>query len=211
MTKKRALIISFEGIEGTGKSTQCRLLSSYLRKKGLRVMIMREPGSSAIGEEIRRILLHGKGKLTPLTETLLFLAARSQLCAEKIRPNLVKKDVIILDRYIDATMAYQGYGVGVDRSLIKRLNAGAVKELVPDVTLLLDVAPKTGLARSGRNDRFERRTFVFFEKVRRGYLALAKADPKRIKIIPSDTTIGIMREQIRGIVERAYEHAGKKR
>jgi len=172
---------------------------------------MREPGASPMGEEIRHILLHGKGKLTPFSETMLFLAARGQLCAEKIRPNLEKKDVIILDRYIDATLAYQGYGIGVDRRLIKQLNMSAVGDLVPDVTLLLDVAPKIGLARSGRNDRFEKRTFLFFEKVRRGYLELAKAEPKRIKIIPADTTIETMQERIRGIVEQAYERGRKNR
>jgi len=211
MAKKRALIISFEGIEGTGKSTQCRLLSAYLKKKGLKVMVMREPGSSSLGEEIRHILLHGKGKLTPFSETMLFLAARGQLCAEKIVSNAAKKDVIILDRYIDATVAYQGYGAGVDRELIRRLNAAVVGEFVPDITFLLDLSPKAGLARSGRKDRFEKRAFVFFEKVRAGYLRLAKENPKRITVIAADAAIESVRERIRAAVEKIYGRSRKRR
>ena len=107
MTKKKAFLISFEGVEGTGKSTQSKLVSNYLRSKGLKVAFFREPGTTVAGEKIRDILLHGKAKLNHFSETLLFIAARTQLVNEKIKPVAQNKDIIILDRYIDATVAYQ--------------------------------------------------------------------------------------------------------
>ncbi len=200
MSKKPAFLISFEGIEGTGKSTHVQILSNYLRNKGLSVAVFREPGSSAIGLKIRNILLHDKGKVTNFCEIMLFFAARVQLVAEKIRPNLYKKDVIILDRYIDATAAYQGYGAGGDLELIKRLNQLAVDELIPELTLLLDVSPKLGLRRCGRKDRFEKRKLAFHNRVRNGYLKLAKLNSKRIKVISTRGDIQTIQSRIRDIV-----------
>jgi len=210
MPTKRAFVISFEGIEGAGKSTQVRRLSAYLRKSGLRVSVFREPGSSVSGEQIRRILLHGKGRLTRFSETMLFIAARGQLRFEKIEPNLKRKDIIILDRYGDATVAYQGYGAGVDLALIKTLNKAAVNGAVPDLTLLLDIEPKAGLMRSGRGDRFERRKLAFHTRVRKGYLQLARHNPGRIKVIRADQPVNIVQQQIRDIVYNAYSRRRKK-
>lgn len=200
MTKKRAFLLSMEGIEGTGKSTHCRILSRFLKRQGYKVCIFREPGSSSLGEKIREILLHSKNELTAFCETLLFVAAREQLVTQKLKKNLYTKDVIILDRYIDATLAYQGYGAGVDVRLIKQLNKAAVGKLVPDLTILLDVCPKTGISRSGRGDRFEKRNLAFHGKVRNGYLRLAKKDKKRIKVIATDTSIENVEEKIQQII-----------
>ncbi len=205
MSRKRAFLISFEGIEGTGKSTQSRLLINYLKKKGLKVSFFREPGSSSIGEDIRNILLHGKGKITPFAETLLFAAARGQLCRQKIRPVLWKKDVIILDRYYDATAAYQGYGSGCSLVLIEQLNKFAVEDIIPDLTILLDISPRIGLKRSGRGDRFERRKINFHEKVRNGYLQLAKKHSRRIKVVPVAGDILSVQKAIEGIVINALD------
>ncbi|MCP4648977.1 MAG: dTMP kinase [PVC group bacterium] len=203
MVKKRAFLISFEGIEGTGKSTQCRLLVNYLKRKGLKVTLFREPGSSAVGEKMREILLHGKGNLTSLSETLLFIIARAQLVVEKIKPSLKKKDIIILDRYIDATLAYQGYGGNVDKALIKSLNKHAIADMVPDLTILFDIDPKIGLTRSGRGDRFEKRKISFHRRVRNGYLKVARENQSRIKVIPVKDDIQTIQQCVRDIVQDA--------
>ena len=171
--------------------------------------VFREPGSSGLGEQIRQILLHSKRKLTHFCETMLFIAARGQLRFEKIEPNLTKKDVIILDRYIDATVAYQGYGSGVDLNLIKQLNIAAAGSVVPDITILMDIDPRIGLQRCGRSDRFEKRKLAFHKKVRFGYLQLAKKNPRRIKLFSSDEKIVLIQEKIRKII--CDEIAGRRK
>ena len=200
MAKKQAFLISFEGIEGTGKSTQSRLLGNYLRAKGLKVAFFREPGTTVTGEKMRNILLHGKGKLNHFSETLLFIVARTQLVNEKIKPASEKKDIIILDRYIDATVAYQGYGSGVDVGLINKLNKNAVLDYVPDLTILFDLDPATGIKRSGRGDRFERRAITFHKKVRDGYLKVAWANKGRVKVVPVSGDIKTIQQKVREIV-----------
>ena len=199
MSRKRGILLSFEGIEGTGKSTQTSLLCKYLKNKGIKYALLREPGSSVIGEQIRDILLFSKGKLSCFAETLLFITARDQLRREKIEPALEKKDVVILDRYADATMAYQGYGSGVDRKLINDLNKLAIGPAIADVTILFDIDPKIGLTRSGRNDRFEKRKLTFHKRVRRGYLEIAKANPRRIKIINAKEDAACIQDKVREI------------
>lgn len=201
MSKKRAFLVSFEGIEGTGKSTQCRLLCNYLKHKKIRYAIFREPGSSALGEQVRKILLHGRGKLSTFAELLLFIAAREQLRREKIEPNLKTKDIVILDRYTDSTLAYQGYGSGGNIKLITELNKLATGDAVADKTILLDIDPKIGLLRSGRNDRFEKRKIAFHNKVRQGYLKLAKQYPHRIKSLNAVSDIKVVQKQIRQIID----------
>ncbi len=199
MSKKRGILLSFEGIEGTGKSTQTRLLCTYLKNKGIKYALLREPGSSVIGEKIRDILLFSKGNLSCFAETLLFIVARDQLRRQKIEAALKKKDVVILDRYGDATIAYQGYGSGVDRKLINALNKMAMGAAIPDLTILLDIDPKLGLVRSGRNDRFEKREMAFHKRVRQGYLAVAKANPKRVKIINAKNDVDCIQAKVREI------------
>ncbi|MBU1044646.1 MAG: dTMP kinase [Candidatus Omnitrophica bacterium] len=210
MHKKQAFIISFEGIEGTGKSTQSRLLSSFLAKQGFKTAFFREPGSSVFGEQIRNILLHGKSKLSALSETLLFIAAREQLRIEKIQPNIAKKDIVIIDRYIDATVAYQGYGSGVDIELINQLNKVVIGKCIPNLTILFDIDPKIGLVRSGRGDRFEKRKISFHQRVRMGYLKIAKENPDRIKIIKVDTDIKTIQNQLRTILNNEFNFKKRK-
>ena len=199
MSKKRGILLSFEGIEGTGKSTQSRCLCNYLKNKGIKYTVLREPGSSALGEQIRDILLYSKGSLSHFAETLLFIAARDQLRRQKIEAALEKKDVVILDRYADATLAYQGYGSGVDLKLISELNKLAMGTAIPDVTILFDIDPRIGLVRSGRNDRFEKRKLAFHERVRQGYLRLAEENPKRIKIINVKEDAACIQDKVREI------------
>lgn len=210
MTKKNAFIISFEGIEGTGKSTQSRLLGNFLRSKGFKIAFFREPGSSAFGEQIRNILLHGKSKLSALSETLLFIAAREQLRLEKIEPSISKKDIVIIDRYLDATVAYQGYGSGVDINLINQLNKAVIGTCIPDLTILFDLDPKLGLVRCGRGDRFEKRKLSFHQKVRNGYLQIAKVNSKRIKIIKVDSDINSIQKQLRDIIANEFDFGKNK-
>jgi len=210
MVKKRAFIISFEGIEGTGKSTQSYLLGKFLRKQGFKIAFFREPGSSVFGEQIRNILLHGKTNLCAVTETLLFIAARQQLSLEKIEPNVLKKDIVIIDRYIDATVAYQGYGSGVDIKLIKQLNKTVAGNCIPDLTILFDIDPKVGLVRSGRGDCFEKRKMSFHEKVRAGYLKIAKENPGRIRVIKVESDIKAIQNQLRDILTNEFNFAENK-
>ena len=205
MSKKRGILLSFEGIEGTGKSTQTRRLCNYLKNKGIKYTVLREPGSSVLGEQIRNILLYSKGNLSYFAETLLFIVARDQLRRQKIETALEKKDVVILDRYADATLAYQGYGSGVDLKLIKQLNKLAMGPAIPDVTILFDIDPKIGLVRSGRNDRFEKRKLAFHKRVRQGYLRLAKENPKRIKIINAKEDVAYIQDKVREILLSALK------
>ena len=205
MSKKRGILLSFEGIEGTGKSTQTKRLCSFLRKQGIKYTLLREPGSSVIGEQIRNILLYSRGNLSSFAETLLFIVARDQLRRQKIEAALKTKDVVILDRYADATIAYQGYGSGVDRKLISKLNQMAMGTAVPDITILFDIDPKIGLVRSGRNDRFEKREMAFHKRVRKGYLRLAKKHPRRIKVIDSKEDVVCIQNKVREIVLSAIK------
>jgi dTMP kinase len=205
MTKKQAFIISFEGIEGTGKSTQSRLLGNFFKSKGLKIAFFREPGSSVFGEQMRNVLLHSKSRLSALTETLLFIAAREQLRLEKIEPNISKKDIVIIDRYIDATVAYQGYGSGVDLKLINQLNQAAIGKCIPDLTVLFDIDPRVGLIRCGRGDRFEKRKLAFHKRVRAGYLSIAKADSRRIKVIKVDADIKTIQSKLRNIIANEFK------
>ncbi|MBU1088171.1 MAG: dTMP kinase [Candidatus Omnitrophica bacterium] len=210
MAKKQAFIISFEGIEGTGKSTQSYLLGSFLRKQGFKTAFFREPGSSVFGEQIRNILLHGKSKLSALTETLLFIAAREQLSIEKIQPNITKKDIVIIDRYMDATVAYQGYGSGVDIKLINQLNKAVAGKCIPDLTVLFDIDPEIGLIRCGRGDRFEKRKLSFHQRVRAGYLKIAKENPDRIKVIKVENDIKTIQNQLRDILVNEFNFGKRK-
>ena len=204
---KRAFLISFEGIEGTGKSTQCKYLEQYLKDKRVKTAVFREPGTSVVGEAIRNILLHSKTQLTHFCEAMLFIAARAQLVEEQIKSNLYKKDIIILDRYIDATMAYQGYGDGVELELIEQLNKRAVNNLMPDLTILLDISPEIGLKRCIGNDRFEERELIFHQKVRQGYLKLAKNNSKRIQIVSAAQDIQAVRSALINIVNNAFNYS----
>jgi dTMP kinase len=174
------MFVTFEGGEGSGKSTQARLLASRLESEGRPVLLLREPGGTPLGEEVRRLLLQGERPLAPQTELLLFLAARSELVRAVVRPALDAGRTVICDRFSDSTLAYQGYARGLDLERVRALNGFATGGLKPDLTVLLDLPVEEGRARTrGDEDAFQREDDAFHERVRRGYLALAAEEPAR--------------------------------
>jgi dTMP kinase len=195
---KHGRFLSFEGIEGCGKTTQIAILSEYLTKRSIPFTVTREPGGTAVGEAIRKILLNSETiHLTAASELLLFYASRSQNIAEKIIPALDRGEVVICDRFYHASMAYQGFGRGIPMDFINKLTDLVCGDYRPEITLLLDIAPEIGLSRArARNEqkasnegRFEEEDVAFYTKIRQGYLELAKHDPKRMKVIPADRGI----------------------
>jgi dTMP kinase len=186
MAKKnmKGLFITFEGPEGSGKSTHSKLLCRYLRKKGYEVIHAREPGGTIIGEKIRKILLDPRNKnMHEICELFLYIANRAQVVKEIILPALKKGAIVICDRFLDATVAYQGYGSGLDIKLIRYIGRLATGGIKPDLTILLDIDTLEGLKRSKRHDRMENKTIGYHRRVRKGYLTLAKEEPGRIKLI----------------------------
>jgi dTMP kinase len=196
--------ITFEGSEGSGKSTQAKLLCDYLRRKKIPVVLLREPGSTPIGEKIRKILLDpANKKMGVVCEMLLYMAARSQLVEQIIKPELKKGKFVVCDRFLDATLAYQGFGGGLDVKLIKQIGSLATSGIKPDLTFLMDIPPEEGLRRVGKaKDRMELKKLSFHHKVRRGYFALVKAEPRRIKVIPVQKLLRRTQEIIRGYVDK---------
>ena len=206
-----SLFITFEGVEGSGKTTQIKRLKRYLKQKGIPYFTTREPGGTPIGEKVRRILLNrAHGEMIALSELFLYEAARAQHVIQVIRPLLKKKGVILCDRFSDASIAYQGYGRKMDPRLVDLLNQIASKGVRPDLTFLLDCPSDMGLRRAVRRDRqkrsnlqdrFEREKIQFHHRVRRGYLSLAKEEPHRIRVI--DTREGEQKvfEKIRNTVD----------
>ena len=196
------MFITFEGIDGSGKSTQIGLLADELRKKNKSVVCLREPGSTIASEQIRRLLLDVSSQILPTTEVMLFCAARAQVTSEVIVPELAKGSVVICDRYIDSTVAYQGYGRNVNIEAIHTANAFATNSLYPDLTFYLDVSPELAQSRtiSREKDRLELENISFFEKVRNGYLTLCKDNAERIKLLDSNLTLEEMHEKILSFV-----------
>lgn len=182
----QGLFISLEGIDGSGKTTQLQLLRQRLELEGRSVVVVREPGGSPIAERIREVLLDASNEgLNPVAEALLYGAARAQLVAEVIRPALEKGSIVIADRYLDSTLAYQGYGRGLDKEFLNQLNQMAVSETIPHLTILLDLSPEEGAVRRRGTvpDRLEQEGLAFQERVRQGYLALSFQQPERIKVV----------------------------
>lgn len=177
-----SLFITFEGGEGCGKSTQARALYRRLSSSGIPVVLTHEPGGTPLGNSLRR-WLKGGGEIDPETELLLFTASRAHLVARVIRPALEKGTVVICDRFADSTIVYQGYGRGLDLALIEAANNIASQGLRPDLTVLLDIDAERGLARKRLRDRFEREEIAFHQRVRDGYLEMAKVDPGRWLVI----------------------------
>jgi dTMP kinase len=208
----RGKFITIEGVEGSGKTTQAALLAAYLRKQGVDVLETREPGGTEAGEQIRRILLsplhHG---LAPMTELLLFLAARAQLVNAVIVPALNSGKWVTCDRFLDATLAYQGRGRGLDMQAVRNLNEVATDGLKPDLTILLDLDVETGIRRavaskrefsdSPDGDRLEKENKEFHRRVREGYLELARQEPERIKVIPVSGSVEQVHSAIVSLVE----------
>jgi dTMP kinase len=181
----KGIFITFEGSEGSGKSTQSRLLCRYLKTRGLRVVFLREPGGTAISEKIRAILLDCKNKsMSSRCETLLYMAARSQVVAQLIKPAMAAGAVVVSDRFLDSTLAYQGYGLGIDLEAIRRIGLFATEGVKPDLTFFMDLPLRDGLRhRMHTKDRIEKRPYSYHARVRNGYLAMAQREPRRIKIV----------------------------
>jgi len=177
-----SLFITFEGGEGCGKSSQARVLYRRLLKLGVPALLTHEPGGTPLGNSLRR-WLKGKNEVDPQTELLLFNASRAHLVSQVIRPAIEKGTVVICDRFSDSTVAYQGYGRGLELSLIQAANSIGTQGLRPDLTVLLDLPVEQGLARKRRHDRFEREELAFHQRVRQGYLEMAKAEPERWLVI----------------------------
>lgn len=182
----KGLFITFEGIEGCGKTTQARLLYEALLEKGLKTVLTEEPGGTSLGQKLRKLLLEEDHSIHPLTELLLYNASRAQHVMEKIRPLLKEGAIVICDRFMDSTFAYQGYGRGIEGKIIRSLDEISRQGLLPDITFLIDIDPEMGLKRHYSTkvlDRLERESLDFHRLVREGYLELARLEPERFRII----------------------------
>lgn len=214
-TLRHGIFITFEGVEGCGKSTHSRLIYRYLKNKGFPCLYTKEPGGTRVGEKIRKILLDPKNiKINSITELFLFEANRSQIVNEVIKPALKRKMIVICDRFFDSTMAYQGYGSGLDKGIIKRMNYLATSGLKPDLTIILDVNVKKGLSRTTRQrkkDRMEGKPISYHKRVRKGHLDIAKKDPRRVKFIATRESIAetqqLVRTKVLSVIQR-YKAAG---
>lgn len=199
---KQGIFITLEGPEGAGKTTQLKLLSKYLQDEGIEHVITRDPGGTALGKPIRRILLNAESVVSPVAELLLYEADRAQNVSEIILPGLAEGKLVFCDRYIDSTLAYQGYGRGIDLGLIEKINEVATQGLRPQRTILFDIESSAGLARlhpSG-HDRLEREAIEFHQKVRGGYLELAKKEPERFRILDAAMPMHMVQEELRKFV-----------
>jgi len=199
----RGVLITFEGVEGSGKSTQIARLQRSLKRQGYRVEQTAEPDGTELGQAVRQLFELPRAHPTPLAEVFLFMAARQQHVNEKVRPWLQRGRVVLCDRYADATLAYQGYGRGVDHDLVRELNLRATGGVLPDLTLLFDLPPAAGLRRIDRRrlDRFERETLAFHRRVRRGYLEILRAEPKRVRLIRAERPVEAVAANVATVVE----------
>lgn len=184
MLKTRGLLITLEGIDGCGKTTQAAILQHNLEENGIQFVSIREPGGTAVGEDIRQVLLHNHDSLSLHAELLLYMAARSELTEQVIIPSLQAGKVVVCDRFIDSTVAYQGYGGGADLKLIRLLNQTATGGVSPELTILLDLPVEEAAGRRGeRADRMEKNDYNYHRRVRRGYLEIARREPQRVVVV----------------------------
>lgn len=210
--KHRGIFISLEGIDGTGKSTHHRLLVQHLRARRHRVCATREPGGTRIGEKIRDILLASHNQeLARLTELALLYAARAQHLDEVVRPALGRGQVVVSDRFNDASLAYQGYGRKLGVGTVRALDRVICGPTQPDLTIVLDVAPRVALLRArgrkgySRQGRFEAQGLSFHQRVRAGYLAIARREPQRVKVVRAQRPVDLVQAEIRNLVDRFLE------
>jgi dTMP kinase len=202
------MFITFEGIDGSGKSTQIQLLKEMLEKRNHVVTTLREPGGNILSEQIRQLLLDSKEQVDPRCELLLFTAARAQLVSSVIRPALEAGKIVICDRYIDSSVAYQGYGRGLSIESIESINDFATAGLIPDITFIFDLSVDDAAKRAGfrsndnqtKPDRMERSGDAFFERTKQGYLDIAKKSDRNIFIINANDALNDIREQVESIV-----------
>jgi dTMP kinase len=203
---RRGRFITLEGIEGAGKSAAATMAADWLRAEGVPVVLTREPGGTALAERVRELVLQpGEERIPSEAETLLMFAARSIHLANRIRPALERGEWVLCDRFTDATRAYQGGGRGVSAALIEELAQAVHGSLTPDCTLLLDLPVGVGLARArarrGAADRFEQEREAFFERVREAYLALARREPQRLRVIDASGPMSEVHAEVRAILE----------
>lgn len=200
---QEGLFITFEGSDGCGKTTQMNLLAQYFEKKGKKVVLTREPGGKGLGEKVREILLNYDGEVSDRCESFLFLADRAQNIDIIVKPAVKQGEIVLCDRHIDSTVAYQGYGRGLDINEINMLNNLATGGKKPDLTLVFDVDVETSMKRVGKEkDRMESAGIEFHNRVRNGYLELATQEPDRIKVLDATKTIEEIHEKVIEIIEK---------
>lgn len=199
----KGLFITFEGIDGCGKSTQLNLLADYLKAKEFETVVTREPGAIGLGEKLREILLNYDGEVSSNCEAFLFLADRAQHIDTLVKPAIEAGKIVLCDRHTDSTVAYQGYGRGVDLEQIKMLNKLATSGLTPNLTFVFDVDLETSQSRVGKNkDRMESAGLEFHQRVKEGFLEIAKAEPDRVKVINSKDSIENIFDNVKSIFEK---------
>lgn len=196
MTNK-GLFITFEGADGCGKTTQIELLNKYLSEKNYKTIVTLEPGGSDIGKNLRQILLHHDGFVSKKAELFMYLADRAQHVEAVIQKNVAEGKIVLCDRHIDSTVAYQGYGRGLDLDRIHMLNDIATSGMKPDITFVFDIDVETAQERVGKTkDRMESAGLEFFKRVRQGFLEIAKSEPKRVKVLDATQTRDAISEQV---------------
>ncbi len=201
--RRKSLFVTFEGIDGCGKTTQLDLCEQYLTSLGHKVVKLREPGSTPVSEKIRKILLDRRSTLGNVTELLLYEAARAEITREEIQPLLRSGHVVLCDRFYDSTTAYQGYGRGLDLKIVRQLHRVAVGDCEPDLTLLFDVTLPTAARRLGRlRDRLESQPAAFHRRVRRGFLEIASRESRRVKVIDGSKSVARVFELVRRHLDR---------
>ena len=199
---KKGLFITFEGTDGCGKTTQIELLKRYLEEKGYKVVLTREPGAKGLGEKLREILLNYDGDVSSNCESFLFLADRAQHIDMLIKPAIERGEVVLCDRHTDSTVAYQGYGRGLDLDQIRMLNDIATNGVKPDMTFVFDIDIETAQERVGKTkDRMESAGIEFFKRVRQGYLEIAKSEPERVKVLDATQTIETIANQVKEYID----------
>jgi dTMP kinase len=203
----RGLFITLEGIDGGGKSTQAARLAQWLEREGRCLVLTREPGGTPVGERLRELVLSPGNHIVPEAELFLYLADRAVHVAEVIRPALERGCVVVCERYTDSTVAYQGYGRGLDRDLLRRLNDMATGGLAPDLTLVLDLPPGRARLDASRLDRLESAGEAFVGRVAEGFRALARAEPERVKLVDGTPPIEAVQEQIAALVRELLARA----
>lgn len=202
---KRGLFITFEGADGCGKSTQLNMLADYLTKKGFEVIVTREPGAKGLGEKIREILLNYDGPVSDRCESFLFLADRAQHIDMIVNPAVKAGKIVLCDRHTDSTVAYQGYGRQLPLDRIKMLNEIAVNGRHPDLTFVFDIDVETSMKRVGDDkDRMESAGKEFHNRVRYGYLEIAKQEPKRVKVLDATKTIDEISKLVIDLFEQNF-------
>lgn len=199
---KKGLFITFEGVDGCGKSTQINLLAQYLKERGYEVLLTREPGGKGLGEKLREILLNYDDVVSDRCESFLFLADRAQHIDVIVNPAVNAGKIVLCDRHTDSTVAYQGYGRGLDIDTINNLNKIAINGKKPDLTFIFDIDTETSMQRVGKNqDRMESAGIEFQTRVRNGYLKIAKQEPERVKVIDAKQSIDEIHYQVIQIIK----------